>query len=189
MNFKTTAEIISELAILKFFPSGPEAMLAMVKLVGDMAETEDQVRWLVRRTLALYNEWPGPKELRAIFCSKFKPKDGINAYSQLFVDGISSERPPALPAPEMKRIGPGECSADPGLYAMVETLSKSTEMPRAMRGKNDASRRLEAVLTAPKDRPELPSPTPQVITQDDVDREVALLRKRKIQGGGAVDAR
>jgi hypothetical protein len=57
-----------------------------------MCSNEDQVRWLVPRVLAICNEWPGPLVLRQIFCSRFKPADGISAGGTLaFPDGVPSE--------------------------------------------------------------------------------------------------
>lgn len=90
MNFERVAELAAELTMLRYFPPDESARLAIVRMIGEMAENEDQVRWLVRRTLDLWNEWPGPLELRAVFCSRFKPKDGKNAYSERFVNGIPS---------------------------------------------------------------------------------------------------
>jgi hypothetical protein len=95
MNFERVAELVAELTLLRFFPSDESARLAIVRMVGQMAETEEQVRWLVRRTLDLHNEWPGPLELRAVFCSRFRPKDGKNAYSEMFPGGFPE---PAVPA-------------------------------------------------------------------------------------------
>jgi hypothetical protein len=99
MNFERVAELVAELTLLRFFPGDESARLAIVRMVGQMAENEDQVRWLVRRTLDLWNEWPGPLEFRAVFCSRFKPKDGKNAYSERFTDGL----PPAV-VPDCVRI-------------------------------------------------------------------------------------
>ena len=93
MNVAEVTATLARLRMLKYFPADKNAHTALVGLVCSMATTEDQVRWLVRRTLALYNEWPGPLELRAVFCSKYPPRDGINAYSQIYEDGIPSEKP------------------------------------------------------------------------------------------------
>lgn len=99
VNAHTVAKTLAKLAMLKYFPADKEARTAIVEMVCGMASDEAQVDWLVRRVLALFNEWPGPQELRAVFCSKFAPRDGINACSQVYLDGIPSERTnaPALP--------------------------------------------------------------------------------------------
>jgi hypothetical protein len=100
MNFERVAELCAELTLLRFFPSDESARLAIVRMVGEMAANEEQVRWLVRRTLDLWNEWPGPLELRAVFCSRFKPRDGKNAYSERFTNGIPAAEPSTLLLPE-----------------------------------------------------------------------------------------
>jgi hypothetical protein len=86
------AEIVGELTLLRFFPSDPIARTALVREICDMAASEDQVRWLITRMLKLYQVWPGLGEVRATFCSKFKPRDGVERYSEVYPDGIPSER-------------------------------------------------------------------------------------------------
>jgi hypothetical protein len=92
MVVKKVAEIVGELTLLRYFPADPIARTALVREICDMADTEDQVRWLVTRMLKLYQVWPGLGEVRATFCSKFKPRDGIERYSEVYADGIPSER-------------------------------------------------------------------------------------------------
>lgn len=93
MNVKSVAIKLEKLAMLKFFPSDEGARLGILELVCKMAHSEAQVDWLVNRmTDGLYNEWPGPAELRACFCSKFPPRDGKSACSQIYGDGIPSEK-------------------------------------------------------------------------------------------------
>ena len=92
MNPGKVLEILGGLRLLKYFPNDEFAMLALVRQVGEMCESEAAVEWLVHRMLKLYAEWPGIQEMRACYCSKFRPKDGVNAYSQVYADGIPSER-------------------------------------------------------------------------------------------------
>jgi len=90
MNPKRVLEMLAELAMLRFFPARNSAVLiGLARLVNQMCADESQVRWLVdRMTSGIYAEWPGPQEMRACFCSRFKPKDGLNAYSTVYPDGI-----------------------------------------------------------------------------------------------------
>lgn len=106
------AAMLGELRVLKFFPDDEFAMLPIMRLVSTMCETEEHVRWLIdRMTSGLYTEWPGLREMRACYCSKFKPQDGINAYSEVYLDGIPSERKSNLPigieAPDLKQLAQG----------------------------------------------------------------------------------
>jgi hypothetical protein len=107
LDFDTVNNLLSELTLLKFFPSETAARLALAKLVAGMAANHEQVEWLVARTMALCDEWPGPRVLRQIVCSKFKPCDGIEAGSTaLFPEGPPSERPP-IQAPVKGMLPPG----------------------------------------------------------------------------------
>ena len=113
LDVRKISKMLGGLALLKYFPSDPEARGELAVMVCEMMTSEEQVDWLVRRMRTLYNEWPGPKEMRAVVCSKFKPADGIDCYSEVYMDGIPSEREnlPALEAPRDPRsreLPPGE---------------------------------------------------------------------------------
>jgi hypothetical protein len=99
IDVRKAAEKIAQLGMLSFFPTEQNARAGVVALVCEMAETNDQVGWLVRRCLQLWSKWEGPAELRAVFCSKFRPRDGVDCYSQLeqFADGIPAEIESAAP--------------------------------------------------------------------------------------------
>jgi hypothetical protein len=94
IDVRKAAEKIAQLGMLPFFPTEQNARVGIVALVCEMADGNSQVDWLVRRCLQLWSRWEGPGELRAVFCSKFRPRDGVEAYSLLpqFEEGIPSER-------------------------------------------------------------------------------------------------
>lgn len=71
-------KILASLGALKYFPTEKAGQVAIVSIVCEMASDEEQVRWLVREILDQHDEWPGPRTLRRVFCSRFKPKDGID---------------------------------------------------------------------------------------------------------------
>lgn len=95
---------MARLSVLKFFPSDQTARAEIVLMACQMAHTNEDIAWLAKRCLELWNDWEGPREMRAVFCSKFRPADGIEAYSQLtrFGDGIPSET-----SPESLQLGGG----------------------------------------------------------------------------------
>jgi hypothetical protein len=76
---------------LKFFPADPDARLGIALEIVDMCSTIEQVEWLVRRAPKIFQQWPGMREVRALLCSKFAPKDGCEVFSELYTDGIPSE--------------------------------------------------------------------------------------------------
>ena len=183
VNVKAASKIISELTLMRFFPSEDPARTALVRIICEMAESEDQIRWLVGRMINLYPEWPGPREMRACFCSKFKPKDGIEAHSQVHLDGIPSEK--RLEAPPRLALPPGcKVTADPKIDAVVcEAFAMMPKMLPAKTPPTGEDARFAKVLhesqTAPCDREPLPGPTPQIITQADIDDAVRKLREDK----------
>ncbi len=137
MKFEKIMEILCGLRLLPFFPSDEHAMLALVRMVGAMAKSEDQVQWLVNRmTSGLYAQWPGPQEMRACFCSKFPPKDGINAYSSVYLDGIPAERttgrqiagPAHLQIEAGAAFASGAVSADERLADAVNIAVKTMDL-------------------------------------------------------------
>jgi hypothetical protein len=161
------AEYLSELTMIPFFPGDEGARAGLMRMVCAMATHEDQVRWLVDRVLQLYgSKWPGPVEIRAVFCSKYKPADGINAHSEIYIDGIPSESgydplgPPKLDRAEEKAIG----------RAMLKLL-----------GPPDAAESVDMARPKPKPRPAVPPlPPGKAITQADIDRAVRELHDRRI---------
>lgn len=74
------AGFVDELAILPFFPQEPSARVALMKLVDRMVSTKDQLDWLERTMVDRVGKWHGPTELRGVFCTRFDPKDGVQAW-------------------------------------------------------------------------------------------------------------
>ena len=141
VNVKRAAEAVGRLAILRFFPSDPNAQAAIVQILCEMARSNEQIDWLVNRMIAIYNEWPGPREMRACFCCRFRPKDGQNACSEVYLDGSWPVDPTAPPRPELmapagqKRIAGETISEDPQLQRAISTLARAKSMDRATRRK------------------------------------------------------
>ena len=85
---------LATMGMIRFFPSDIEVKAKIGELIGKMCSTDEQVRWLADRMVELHgSQWPGPDELRATLCSKFKPKDGRELDSAVYLDGIPSEKP------------------------------------------------------------------------------------------------
>lgn len=70
---------IAQFGMLRFFPADEFAKAAVMQLLERMAQDAEQVNWLVRTILETYDDWPGPRELRAVFCTRYKPADGVEA--------------------------------------------------------------------------------------------------------------
>lgn len=125
-TFDQAYAAIDDMAAMKFFPRDQRARAAIARLIKDFVTTGDQARWLARRMVVLYDAWPGPREMRALFCSRWKPRDGIEATSAIYPNGFPSER---KPEPKLL-IDPSAVSADPGLDRAVRDLAQATRMDR-----------------------------------------------------------
>ncbi len=194
MNPEIIIEMLTELRALPYFPNDEVIITVLLRLVGLMCESEAQVRWLVdRMTSGIYAQWPGPQEMRACFCCRYKPKDGLSAYSQVYPDGLPPDptAPPRISAPDFKRLPPGQQhSADAKCEQMAETLAEKQSPSAPTKKLTYSDRRrasafksaLEATITAPCDRPNPKppeAPTRQYFTQSDIDAAVAELHASK----------
>src|SRR5690242_19674631 len=151
LNATVVSNAISRMSLLNFFPP-QTAWPALAILIDDMCATDEQVEWLARRVVTLYDSWPGPHELRAVLCSKFKPKDGIEADSEhprYLEDGIPSERP-QIAAPIPKRLTAGEVSEDAECQAIVRHLAEVKSIPKSAAVKTSTLDRLRDLETAYK---------------------------------------
>jgi hypothetical protein len=164
MNPETVADLCGELTLLNFFPSEPTARRALFLMVGRMCANEDQVKWLVRRTIDLCNEWPGPLVLRQILCSKFKAADGIEvSCTDRFVDGVPSEKPedPLAQLEQWKKEHPREIAApEVSIEQEIKALARRPW---------------------PKVVPMHTNPNYKKITQADIDQALKEHREKKMQ--------
>jgi hypothetical protein len=94
LTMKTVFAQIGRMSIMRYFPADPDARDAIAAMIGEMATSDEQVIWLAARMIQCYSEWPGHMELRACFCSRYKPADGVEAISQAYFE---REMPPEAP--------------------------------------------------------------------------------------------
>lgn len=135
---KQEASLVVEMLTgnLAYFPSKPAAQGLVTDELTRMCGTIEQGAWLARRMCQLLEKWEGVKEMRAIYCSKFKPLDGIEVASGIYLDGIPSEKEsrPMLEAAPMKAL-PARVSAsvDPEGEKHVTELVQARAMPPVKR--------------------------------------------------------
>ncbi len=111
------------MSLMKFFPADEDARLALMELLGEMCHDDAEIEWLARRMRHKYNEWPGSLELRAMLSSKRTPKDGIEAGSSIYPDGIPSERE-GIGSEKLFPLPSGAiASADPEMETLVRDLA------------------------------------------------------------------
>ena len=80
--------------LMPFFPSSSETDRAtVVDELLCMVHSDAEALWLAYRLVQVFTKgWPGIGEMRALYCKRFKPKDGIELHSQQFPDGFPSEK-------------------------------------------------------------------------------------------------
>lgn len=100
----------ARLSCLRYFPTEPGARSMIAHLFMRMVSMPDQLSWLVQQFIDHVGEWHGPKELRGVFCTRFKPADGIEETSTLagysaldseagYLEQFTNERRAELEAP------------------------------------------------------------------------------------------
>ncbi len=63
-------------AVIPFFPVEETALTAIVMSVESMVESIEALDWLTRIAINVMTKW-SLAELRGLYCTRYKPKDGI----------------------------------------------------------------------------------------------------------------
>jgi hypothetical protein len=74
---------VGALAAMKFFPSDAGARASIQEVLRSIADDRERLRWLVNALINTVPEWPGPLEVRALYCTRWTPADGLEACSGL----------------------------------------------------------------------------------------------------------
>lgn len=125
------------LALLKFVSgTADDARLALMRLLDRLADTDGpkavkQLRWLVDTVTSNYDEWPGPKTIRAVWCTEFKPADGVEA-----------DLPPGSLAAKLEQKA---IEAPPRLTSQAELLDQGIR-PRQIQASPEEKARLREFL-------------------------------------------
>ena len=106
------------LAALPYYPNEEYARAEISRLFLRMVESPKQLEWLITVLLDRCDRYPGIKEIRGVYCTRYKPLDGVEEYSTisgftpgdsesqtLIEDGQQKEKDRSLPRTnELKRI-------------------------------------------------------------------------------------
>lgn len=87
------AGLVNELAALAYFPQELEARIAIAHDLVAICPNVEEARWLVTWFRQLFSRWPGSRELRAVYSSRNRPRDGFEVDSVEFPDGVPTPPP------------------------------------------------------------------------------------------------
>ena len=139
---KALFTIVAQMGGMKFFPADEHARIGIAKQMASMCQSIEQAEWLSTRLQRLFSEgWPGVGEMRAVFCSKYRPLDGAEVHSRVFLEGVPSEVPGRddemagyLPATSKRlQLAAGEVpviSASPSIQSTLEALREAKALRR-----------------------------------------------------------
>jgi len=134
LSKEAVEQAASEIYLMPFFPSSDiQARAMLMRYFFDLCHTDEQVIWLGKRYVTLFPKWAGLRELRAVASAKFKPRDGIEVYSETYIDGIPSEKiVPTVMLPA-SRSEPRQLTESPEMRQLVQDLALATTMPEPRR--------------------------------------------------------
>jgi hypothetical protein len=114
------------LSLMKFFPSDADFRGALVGLLREMCANDEQLEWLAQE-MARRSEWPGPGQMRAIFCARFNPADGVYPVETVKDEDGNPEADAhidwaALTPRELPRLEAADLTEDKEYQALLEEL-------------------------------------------------------------------
>lgn len=130
------AQKTAELAVLPRFPYDQDARLMIMRTLTAMVKDEEKLDWLIERACNLWSKWEGIKELRAIYCARYLPADGIETTSAIYSDGVPPDPTVprlALPAAQMQEWPKEELEAIGKAWAARNPVGPAEKRRREMR--------------------------------------------------------
>jgi len=131
-TLSTKAATQAARALSQMIPDAPRGVEGVTMLADELmclCRNVSQAQWLVKRMTRLYSKWPGIREMRIVFCSRFMAADGVDLMevSAHYPQGIPSDRPSRLvEAPA--RLALGSVSNDGALNAEVLTAARAKRL-------------------------------------------------------------
>lgn len=148
-------DAVSELGAIPYFPREAGAHTAIIRALCAFVASPDRLRWLVDTAVNRMAEWKGVAELRALYCTRWRPIDGIAGtvctipgytpgdceaeFQQRHVTGAQQK---FLPAPDDSEITPEE-------RAQIDALDRKVKLGAAEERARKATG-LTVKLPAPK---------------------------------------
>ena len=139
--------------LMTMVPSLDLARLAIARELSEFVCDPEELAWLVREAPLRYPAWPGIREIRALYCARFSPRDGVVVSSWVYEDGII---PGVVDPPYLIADGPRGAliSANAGDALLVRVLARRDAAPSGAAQASEIGHGSEAKASHPgRDRP------------------------------------
>lgn len=130
----TTNEImlaVRRLSALAFFPADPYAQESIMSDLQAYVATSEALSWLISTAMARMEKWSGPAGLRSLYCTRFKPADGIEG-GDCAITGFTpadNESRPSIAAPERRMLpGPNDEPVSDAERAQIDALAAKVNL-------------------------------------------------------------
>lgn len=160
-------------ALLENFTLSEVGRAAVAAELRALCTDESGLLWLTVQLPRLYSKWPGAREVRILYCSRFRPLSGadlVSAVSESYPDGF----PPESPADALRQIESGPMLALPPGHV----VSASPTIERAVQELAQAKDLNRIGQPAPKVH-DVPVIRKTTITQSDIDKAQEAYREKK----------
>jgi hypothetical protein len=169
--------------LIPFFPRTAAGQAAIISALESFVSTVDQLNWLTNTAINHMREWSSLAELRGLFCTRYKPRDGRQEYSSLpgftaadseaaYHARIAQETAANLDRWKKEKLlaPPGKFEGFPIPSTAIKLLPPPADPPKSIR-------EIEADLTArrgPKrSRAEIELATQELIARIDAEKKKA----------------
>jgi hypothetical protein len=180
---KQATDAVARLTALEYFPSEAAARFEIARMFMRMVDDPKKLEWLVRTLVDRIGKYPGTREIRGVYCTRFQPFDGIEESSTLsgfspadceadYVKLQSQETNLRLADEREKQHAlPGEVSDTPAL-PQIKPIAAPTRTERDL-----ATRTIEEKLSGELSKPICIPATP-VRSQEERDRLMAEMSRQ-----------
>ena len=127
---EATAAILQLAGVMRFVPAEPLGRMAVVREIQQFAANYDELHWVIEFAPRIFAEWPGVREMRALYCHRFGPLDGHSlvseAYPEFYPEIVTGPRPEQIAVRDSRLI-----SHDAELSDMLRRAAGAKTLPAA----------------------------------------------------------
>ncbi len=82
-------QAMDDLATIPYFPQADNVRAAVMDNLLRFVAGPEEFLWLVRTTVATAKQWCGVAEMRALYCTRYRPVDGLKPEPQCALPGFT----------------------------------------------------------------------------------------------------